>query len=540
MVSGLGRISAIFDFSAIAKRPLVCGFLLFAGGIIYAYHTNAGFHALLYLASFLIIMAFMLRDAAKGVFFIMLSALIFLSGALSCVNFNTLPADNIYNILEYPEQQAHIKGTVRSLPAYTWQRWGNRQCSFLMKADSYRIDKSWFRVQGLLYVTISDNEREYDYGDSILIDGDIKKIGPAQAYSGQGYARYLNRQGIYTVIHARKDADIALIGKAGPLSLKRYIHRLRRGIERRFRRYLPYPDDAMLSAMLIGRRESIPKIIAEDFVHTGTIHILSVSGLHVGIISGILFIVLRLLKVPHKALSVIVILFLWFYVVMAGERIPILRTSIMISVYFISTIIDRDFDIYSALSLAGFLILLLNPMQVFDAGFQLSFSCVFFIVSLTPVMEEAFFRQRDIEKRPVVKKLISHTLLYLRKAFSSSLAVFAGIWPIIAFHFRIISPVTVIANIVVIPFLGIIISLGAILACIPEAFISAAPPVDHAVHLLFFMLFKAVNILSGLPFSFFDIKAVSLWVVFLYYIIAYIVFRQLLIHNMQASGKRNF
>ena len=535
----ISEFKRIFNFSRITKRPLACAFFVFSGGIIYAYHTKVSFHALLYAASFLILSVFILRKKGKNIFFILLSALVFISGALACINFNTLSANNIYRLLERPSQYAYIKGTVKSLPAYTWQRWGNRRCSFLLEIASYKMNNTWLKAEGLSQVSISDNEREYNYGDSVLIYGNIKKLDSAQGYSRQGYARYLNRRGIYTAIDAKKDDDIALIGKTRPLSFKKYIHKLRRRIERRFKRYLPYPDDAVLSAMLIGRREAIPKGLSNIFVRTGTIHILSVSGLHVGIISGILFFVLKLLKIPRKPLSAIVVLFLWLYVVMAGERTPIIRASIMISVYFISTIIDRDFDIYSALSFAGLLILLLNPMQVFDAGFQLSFSCVFFIVYLTPRIEGVFFRHKNKEKKPVIKRGVYNILSYSRKAFFSSLAVFVGVWPIVAFHFRIISPITVIANIIVIPFLGIIISLGAMLVCIPYALIFMARLIAYTVHFLFFTLFNSMAILSGLPFSFFEIKGISLWAVCAYYIAAYIVFEGFLGHNMQGAEKND-
>jgi competence protein ComEC len=535
----INRISNVFNLSGLIKRPLACGFFLFAGGIIYACYTGAYFNALLFLAVFLIPLALILRKKSKNVFFILLCALVFISGALSYINFNMLPANDIYRFLENPRQYVYIKGTVKTLPAYTWQRWGNRRCSFLLEAVSYKKDNTWVETDGLSQLTINDNEREYSYGDSVLVYGDVKKLAQEKSAS-PGYIRYLNRRGIYTSIKVKNDEDVALIGKTGPLSFKKYIHNLRRRTERRFKKYLPYPDDAILSAMLIGRRESIPKDLTKLFINTGTMHILSVSGLHVGIISGIFFFFLRLFKIPKSPSSIITILFLWLYVIMAGERTPVIRASIMISAYLVSVMLERDFDIYSALSLAGLLILLLNPMQVFDAGFQLSFSCVVFIVFLTPRIEVLFFDDKLQPKKPIQKSHVSGFLFYLRKALFSSLAVFIGVWPIVAFHFRIISPVTVIANMIVIPFLGIILSLGGMLALIPDMLMLLAKLIASVIHVLFFMLFNIVGMLSGLPFASFNIKCFPLWLVFLYYAVLYIVCQGFLPRNIQAKTRKDF
>jgi competence protein ComEC len=532
-------LSNLFNFSELTKRPLACGFFLLAGGIIYARYTGACFNALLFLTTFLAVSAFILRKKSKNVFLILLCTLLFIAGALSYINFNTLPANDIYRFLDQPRQHVYIKGTVKTLPAYTWQRWGNRRCSFLLSIESYKKDDAWIKASGLSQLTINANEKEYGYGDRILIYGDVKKTFHEKSAS-PGYIRYLNRRGIYTSIKVKNDEDIALVSEVHPLTFKKYIHSMRRRAERRFRRYLQYPDDAILSAMLIGRREYIPKDIAKLFINTGTMHILSVSGLHTGIISGIIFFILKLLKIPQRPSIIITILFLWFYVVMAGSRTPVIRASIMISVYLLSVILERDFDIYSALSFAGVLILLLNPMQVFDAGFQLSFSCVFFIVFLTPGIEGLFLKDELHPKKPMQKGLVEGFLFYLRKAFFSSLAVFIGVCPIVAFHFGIISPVTIIANMVVIPFLGVVLFLGAVLACIPDMLNFLANFVSGVLHYLFLAIFNAVAIFSKLPFAYFSVKGFSTQLVFLYYVTLYIVCQIFLAHNMQNTGKKNF
>jgi competence protein ComEC len=522
----------LFNFSELKKRPLVCGFFIFIGGIIYAYYTKAHFLALLYATVLIALSIFALRKKTSNASFILLSLLIFVSGALSYIHFNTLPANDIYNVLENPSQHLYINGIVKSLPSYTWQRWGNRKCRFILGVSACKIDGVWLKATGLSQVTITDNDKEYNYGDNVLLYGEIEKI-TTRELNTHGYINYLHRRGIYTAIKAKNDTDIMCIGKVRPGMLKRYIHRLRREVERRFKRYLPYPDDVILSAMLVGRRDAIPRNLSQLFINTGTMHILSVSGLHVGIISGIIFFFFGKLKVPRKVLSLITIIFLWIYVIMAGERAPVIRASIMISVFLFSVILERDFDIYSALSFAGLLILLINPMQVFDAGFQLSFSCVFFIVFLTPRIENIFSGNKLYERGAVLRGFIKNMLFYISRLFFASLAVFIGIWPIVAFHFKIISPVTIIANIIVIPFLGIILSLACVLACIPDIFLFLITIISGIIHSIFCLIFHITGFISGLPLAYFNIKRFPLWALLLYYFFLYIVVSLPLGHNMQ-------
>jgi competence protein ComEC len=516
-------ISRLFSLADLAKRPLACGLMLFILGIICAEYTGLDFFAVLSIIGFGGLIFLFTGGMKKNSLIILLGVLMFAAGALSYVDFKTLPENHINNIIEDSQARVYLKGTVRSLPVYKWQKWNRRQCSFVFDISCCETNHMWVHSRGLSQVYILDNRIPYDYGDIVLIHGNIKKIHPEEENRNQGYAGYLHRKGINAIIDIEGDEDIVILSKVSAGDFKKNIHDLRYGIQRRLLQRLHYPESIILSAMLVGRRGAIPEGIKELFISTGTIHILSVSGLHVAVISGLLFFLMHTLRFNKKIIVLIVTIFLGVYIIVAGERTPVIRASIMIVVYIFSTVLDRDFDIYSALSLAGLIILIARPAQVFDPGFQLSFACVFFIVYLTPRLENVFLNRSDTGLSQQSPGHLNRFFFYMKGAFFASLAVFIGVWPIIAFHFRIVSPITVAANLFVVPLLGIILYLGIIVVLLPVAAIPLIYLVVSLLHILFYTMFNILTIISNIPFASLDIPGFSWLHVFGYYIILYIV-----------------
>jgi competence protein ComEC len=519
--------SPIPRINEIIRKPLVCGFILFLTGIIYAYYTQPNFTAFLSAVLFISGFLFLAERKLKFSFSILLIFLMFSAGALSYANFVVVPANDISRLSLPYGQNVYVKGVVKSMPVYKWQRWGNRKCSFLLRLSAYKKLDTWESMNGLSQVCIFHNKKEFNYNDTIIACCIVKKTCSRGSDFLQrlNYTRYLNRRGIYTLIDIKTDDDTAVVKKSHKFSFMRLIQALRRDIEQRFKRYLPVHQSAVLSAMIAGSRNSIPKELMELFVNTGTVHVLSVSGLHVGIIAGIVFLMLRLVGTERRLTAIIVIMTLFVYVFIAGQRAPVIRASIMIFAYLLSVIMERDFDIYSALSLAGFFILFICPGQAFEAGFQLSFLCVFFIVYLTPRLEAVIpFRMP----------------FAVSKTVCSSIAVFIGIWPVVAYHFHIVSFVSIAANLLVVPLLGVILSLGLVFLILTYACHILALAVSGILNILFFILFNVIEVCSRLPFAHTNTVSIPLGFIMLYYCILFIVSEAVRVRNIMCTGKQDF
>lgn len=512
------------------NKPLPIAFILFITGILFAHHIPVPFIAVIGLMAFFFVLLLFFRKRHNLIFYIINSGLVFLLGACAYLNFNSLPSNHIAHLLKDKPDQYYIRGVIISSPDYLWTRWGKRHCRFLLRTQSYKRDNSWVRIDGLSRVNIKDSEREYSYGDTVVISGKLKRPLSAANPGQFDYAKYLKTERVYTLLDVRSDDDVVPLKRTRLLIPKKLIFNIRTNIERLIRRYLPEQDAAVLNAMLIGRRTALLKDLMEGFVKTGTAHILAISGLHVAVISAIVFFILRSIRIPRKTSSTLLIGFLIIYAILTEARPPILRATIMITVCLLGYILERDFDIYSALSLAGIIILLMNPMQLFNAGFVLSFACVFSICYLTPRLESFLTprlgtgteftpsssrtTQQDTGKAGVGNALAR----YILKLILASAAVYIGVAPLIGFYFNIVSPVTVLANLFIVPLLGVVLFFGILFVTAGSLGAPLAAAFSYPLHLIIVVLMKIIYFFSNVPFGYFYIPDIPLYAIAIYYI----------------------
>src|SRR5207249_11254791 len=140
-------------------------------------------------------------------------------------------------------------------------------------------------------------------------------------------------------------------------------------------RGVPEQDDALLLAwaMALGWTTALTGDVSQPFMRTGTMHIFAISGLHIALIAGILVALLRLLQVPRGACGWLVIPLIWFYTAATGWQPSAIRSTIMMTVIIVGWALKRPSDLLNSLAAAGFIILLWDPQQLFQASFQLSF-----------------------------------------------------------------------------------------------------------------------------------------------------------------------
>ncbi|NQT90326.1 MAG: ComEC family competence protein [Candidatus Omnitrophica bacterium] len=496
------------------NKPLPIAFVILIAGIAFARHVPIPFTAAIILAAFLFITFFCFKNKRNLIFYIICSLLVLILGAASYINYNYLPPDDITRLLKEEPAEYYIKGIVRSSPEYRWSRWGKRRCSFVFKPSAYKNKAAWAGLSGLCRLEIRDNDKDYSFGDIIVLCGKLKAPSKAASPGKFDYSRYLKTKGIRTLIDVRDDDNITVI-PPGSVGIRRTIYDARQKIGAIINRYLNSYDGAVLNAMLIGKRSAVPKDLKDDFIKTGTVHVLSISGLHVAIISAILFFILRLMRIARRPSSILLILFLLVYAVLAGSRPPIIRATIMIIIYLLGNILERDFDIYSSLSLAGIIMLLVNPMQIFAAGFMLSFACVFSICYLTPKLESLF---KTGTKNPIAR--------YISKIAFASLAVFIGIAPLTAYFFKIVSPISIIANIFIVPLLGAVLLCGIWLV-ISGAFLAiAAPYIAYLLHILLLIFTKIAAFFAVIPLGHFTVQRIPIYAIAVYYIMIFALARK--------------
>ena len=191
---------------------------------------------------------------------------------------------------------------------------------------------------------------------------------------------------------------------------------------------------------------------------------MAISGLHIGLAIFIVLAIFKLLRIRRKPAAFLCIGFLIFYCFLTGVRISVVRASIMGSVFLFGWALDRDSNIYNSLGLSAFCILLFNPYQLFDVGFQLSFIAVFFIVYLSPKLEKIFkfFKSSPFDFKSKMKN-------YIFKGVNASFCAWLGILPITLYYFDVASNMTVLSNLIVLPLLSVILGLGFLVSEIGRA-----------------------------------------------------------------------
>ncbi|MCM8789945.1 MAG: ComEC/Rec2 family competence protein, partial [Candidatus Omnitrophica bacterium] len=238
-------------------------------------------------------------------------------------------------------------------------------------------------------------------------------------------------------------------------------------------------------------KKEVSALIYYSMIKTGTVHILVVSGFNVGLLAYTAALLLKIIRVPRYFRPFVIIFFLIIYCLMTGASTPVLRATVMTVFFIIGFMFKREPDIYNSLGLAAISILILNPMQLFDIGFQLSFASVLSLAYVYPklnaLLKAKFWKSRFL-------RAVANSCLV---SFSAWLATFG----FIAYHFKIISPVTVFANILIAPLAALITLCGFSLIFVNFILPFLTPFFGLAVEALVLLLVELNFFFLNLPFA---------------------------------------
>ncbi|MBD3864024.1 ComEC/Rec2 family competence protein [Olleya marilimosa] len=275
---------------------------------------------------------------------------------------------------------------------------------------------------------------------------DVKKpLNPDQF----SYKDYLEKQQVHYQLYADHINLLQLQNKTH--TLFGYAAKLRNHINSKLNPY-QYTNDqlSIINALILGQRQNITKEVYDNYTNAGAIHILAVSGLHVGIILLILNLVFKpieRLKNGKFYKTLILVILLWTYALIAGGSASIIRATTMFSIVAIGINLKRPTNIYNTLAVSVFILLLIKPNFLFDVGFQLSYAAVIAIVSFQPIIEKLWTPKYKIV-----------TLLW--QTLTVTVSAQFGIIPISLYYFHQFPSLFWLSNLIVIPFLSIILGLG--------------------------------------------------------------------------------
>lgn len=483
-------------------RPLPIILALYIIGIIYGKFISINLIFLFSIIILLIVILIISFVKQWNVTTALLFLIIFLIGILN-YNLNSTPigANHIANFIE--DKKSTIICTVLDKEYYPNQD----KISFKVKVSQIERGDFSIRTQGLILLNTYLEDCPYEYGDVLKIKGKLEKPAGQKNFGEFDYELYLARKKIFTYINIWQEKDIQKIGEDDSNFLVSFSLTARDKIKEITKQTLLPPYNYLLIGMLLGEKSFIPPHLKEVFTEAGIMHILAVSGLHVGIIAMALLVFLSILRLPKKLKLLTLILILIIYASITGFRPSVLRATIMFILLIGGKLIDRSRNLNISLFFAAFLILLLNPLTLYDAGFLLSFIVTFFIINLSPILQGLF----------------SKIVVWIKNPLAVSTAAWIGIFPLSAYFFSKVSIISIISNIFIIPLTGIAVILGFITFFIGTASIPLAGIIANINYLVLNLITLIAKSFSSIPFAFIYVAQPSVMVIILYYLTVFFI-----------------
>lgn len=232
------------------------------------------------------------------------------------------------------------------------------------------------------------------YGDELIITSRFSEVKPPDQPSEFDFKSWLAAQNIYQQTFLKAHQYLKIRGNNGNPVL-RFALELRKKQVKRYTGLIKSKEAiALASTLILGYRTDLSKETLDIYSKTGTIHALSVSGMHVGLIYMVLNVLLGFLNPLKKKelLKLILILpLLWFYALLTGLSPSVLRSVLMLSVFLVAKSSSRPANSYNIVAFSAFFILVYNPFLLWDVGFQLSFLAVTGLIYLQPKIQQCWY-----------------------------------------------------------------------------------------------------------------------------------------------------
>ncbi len=383
-----------------------------------------------------------------------------------------------------------LTGRVVSAPQVS-----GRSFSFVFKLEAYHKGEEEGRLSGLVWARVWQ-KAPCQFGDRLTLRG---RLSLASGYM----KRALERRGISLILNvSSKDAIRRHPRPRSPLE-GFSPPAIRRAAERIFAEYSEPLSAGLLDAMILGEARRVPRSVRDSMIRTGTWHIMVVSGSHTALLAFVFLLVFKIFRLPRRPRFFLTAICIVVYCLVTGASTPVVRATIMTLAVLASYVLERYPVVYHALALAALVIVALDPTALSQVGFQLSFASVLFIVWLYPkINTDAMW-----DSLGWGQTWLGRAARYLASSLAVSFCAWVGTAPILAYHFRTISWVTVPANIFVVPVAMASVSAGFLVLLAGVA----APPLAiyfaSACDILMYLLAKVNAVFAAIPWGYMKIPS---------------------------------
>src|SRR6266850_889895 len=458
-------------FEHLMKRPLLLAGLLYVAGILVGNFVTVPL-AILLPVSVVLAIAAIVWAAAR---LYLLSPLILLTGWTG-YTFRTaiISPNDLQRVLGSGPEIVTVRGILSKTPTIRYSEVADKITWHTMA----RVDVSalrpnrgdWKAASGRMAISTPGQLTNLFAGQTVEISGVAAPPKFAAAEGLFDYRNYLRRLNIHYQLQTSGGPDWQILTspRQPPLA-----DRFRNWARQALAMGMPVEDESLRLewALTLGWKTALTEEVSEPFVRAATYHIFAVDGLRMAIIFGICFGLFRAVGIPRPICGLILIPLIWFYVALTGWPASAIRATVMLTIVIIGWVLKRPSDLINSLFAAALIILVWDPQQLFQAGFQLSFFVVLCIILTMPALHAAWERITapdpllpvELQRRwpPILRvptRFIGDTLF-------TSAAAWIGALPLVAYYFHIVSPVSTPANLIAVPLcaLGLMSNLASLL-----------------------------------------------------------------------------
>ncbi|GEO10656.1 competence protein ComEC [Segetibacter aerophilus] len=314
--------------------------------------------------------------------------------------------------------------------------------------DAVYASGDWKEATGRMLVYFSkDNIQTLTYGSQILFDKRLQQIKNSGNPGGFDYKQYTAFQGIFHQVFLKGD-EYRVASSTNGSAFKNWLFNVRGWVIKKLQEYIkPDREAGVAEALLIGYRNDLDKDLVQAYSNTGVVHIIAISGLHLGMIYMVLVWLMRPFrrtKWIRLVKPIIILTVLWVFTLLAGGVPSILRSAVMFSFIVLGETLNRKSSIYNTLASSAFVMLCVNPYYLWDAGFQLSYAAVIGIITFQkPVYNWFYLKNKSLD--------------FLWKLTSVTIAAQVLTIPVIFYAFHQFPTFFLLTNMVIVPLSSLVL-----------------------------------------------------------------------------------
>jgi competence protein ComEC len=319
-----------------------------------------------------------------------------------------------------------------------------------LKVQEVQHGNDWTKAVGRVKAWISEKAPRLEVGAQVELLGMLRRPqGPANPGEADT-ARYFRDQGVGALVHV-KDEDVITLRRSAPgWSVTTALARLRDWAGQQFEAGLAPEHVGIARALILGEQTALEQTKFEAYQRTGVFHVLAISGQHVVVLCGLLWLLFRLLGLPRRTQALGMFVLVLAYCLFTGARPPMVRSAAVVCTFCLGVILQRRALPLNSLALAWLVTILLNPTDIFQTGCQVSFLGVLVLFQIVMPWHRWASEERDalqtlVEKgRPLWQRLVRQLGQWLWWAFLANLVLGLCYAPLLAARYHLVSPVAVV------------------------------------------------------------------------------------------------